>query len=45
MNGGGEMKTYKVVIAQKAKDQMQAYLRYIKNELKNPQAAKSIRDD
>ena len=39
------MKTYKVVIAQKAKDQMQAYLRYIKNELKNPQAAKSIRDD
>ncbi len=39
------MKTYKVVITDKAKPQMRLYLRYLKNDLKNPQAAKAVRDD
>ena len=39
------MKTYKVVITDKAKSQMSLYLRYLKHDLKNPQAAKAVRDD
>lgn len=39
------MKTYKVVITDKAKFQLSLYLRYLKNDLKNPQAAKAVRDD
>ena len=39
------MKTYRVVITDKAKSQISQYLRYLKNDLKNPQAAKAVRDD
>ncbi len=39
------MKTYKVVITDKAKSQLKEYLYYLRNDLKNPQAAKAVRDD
>ena len=39
------MKTYKVVITDIAKSQMREYLKYLKSDLKNPQAAKAVRDD
>lgn len=39
------MNTYKVVITDKAKSQLKGYLYYLRNDLKNPQAAKAVRDD
>lgn len=40
-----ELLSYRVVIVDEAKNQMRGYLSYIKNELKNPQAARAVRDD
>ncbi|MCR5023751.1 MAG: type II toxin-antitoxin system RelE/ParE family toxin [Lachnospiraceae bacterium] len=39
------MKTYKVVITAIAKAQIKKYLKYLSNNLKNPQAARAVRDD
>ncbi|MBR3504017.1 MAG: hypothetical protein IKO07_07205 [Clostridia bacterium] len=39
------MKTYKVLVGPEAKKQMRRHLAYIKNKLKNPQAAESVYDD
>ena len=36
------MKTYKVVITDIAKSQMREYLKYLKSDLKNPQAANAV---
>ena len=39
------MKTYNVIIEPEAKKQMRQHLSYIKNRLKNPQAAKNVYRD
>lgn len=39
------MKTYSVVVEPEAKKQMRRHLNYIKNKLKNPQAAESVYQD
>ena len=39
------MRTYRVVVTDEAMLQMKEYLSYLKNDLANPQAAKSLRDD
>ena len=39
------MKTYNVIIEPEAKKQMRRHLSYIKNKLKNPQAAESVYHD
>ena len=39
------MRTYRVVTTDEAKSQMREYLSYIKYELKNPEAARAVRDD
>ena len=39
------MKRYRVIISHAAQLQLNKYIRYIRNVLKNPQAAKAVRDD
>ncbi len=39
------MKKYRVIVSPDAKDDLRRALTYIKKELKNPQAARSVMDD